>query len=60
MNSVDWYYMKEKRPVLLEGRRYPALDRHCARCETLSQFTSAAYSALEAQRSGWSPEDKVG
>jgi glutathione S-transferase len=58
--AIAYTYMKEKHSVLLETRTYPALDRHCARCEALSQFKDAAYSAVEAQRSGWFPEAKAG
>jgi hypothetical protein len=32
------------------------LEAHCRYCETLPQFADAAYSASEAERSGWSPE----
>jgi hypothetical protein len=30
------------------------------RCEALTQFRNAAYSAAEARRSGWSAEAKTG
>jgi glutathione S-transferase len=57
--TVAYTYMKEKAPVLLERHTYPALDQHCARCEKLPSFKSAAYSVVEAQRSGWAPESKL-
>jgi glutathione S-transferase len=58
--AIAYTYMKEKQPVLLERNSYSALDQHCTRCEALIQFKAAAYSALEAQRSGWSPEVAAG
>jgi len=54
--AIAYTYMKEKLPVLLERSTHPALDQHCTRCEALAQFKAAAYSAIEAQHSGWSPE----
>ena len=54
--AIALTYMQEKAPILLPPRSYGALVAHCARCESLSAFTSAAYSADEARRSGWAPE----
>jgi glutathione S-transferase len=58
--AIAYTYMKEKYAVLLERSAYPALDQHCRRCEGLTPFKAAAYSAVEAQRSGWYPEAKAG
>jgi len=54
--AIAFTYMLEKQPMLLAPARCEALAAHCARCESLSEFASAAYSAAEAQRSGWMPE----
>jgi glutathione S-transferase len=51
-------YMREKHPMLLTRAQHRSLAAHCARCEGLAEFASAAYSAAEAQRSGWRPEQK--
>jgi glutathione S-transferase len=58
--AIALTYMKEKQPALLAQRPCLALDWHCTRCEVLPQFKAAAYSAAEAQRSGWSPDAKAG
>jgi hypothetical protein len=58
--AIALTYMKEKQPALLARRPCLALDWHCTRCEVLPQFKAAAYSAAEAQRSGWSPDAKAG
>jgi glutathione S-transferase len=49
-------YMREKAPTLLMPAHDKSLVAHCARCESLSQFARAAYSADEARRSSWVPE----
>jgi glutathione S-transferase len=54
--AIALTYMREKAPALLVPALHETLIAHCARCESLSQFVSAAYSADEAQRSGWVPE----
>lgn len=54
--AISLTYMKEKRPELLARQRRPAIEAHCARCEDLAEFRNAAYSALEADRSGWRAE----
>jgi glutathione S-transferase len=51
--AIAYTYMNEKQAALLAQRPHPGLDRHCARCEALPAFKAAAYSATEAQRSGW-------
>ncbi|MEM7377792.1 MAG: glutathione S-transferase family protein [Pseudomonadota bacterium] len=48
-------FLREKQQVPLARGQYPALDRHCDRCEALPAFANAAYSASEAARSGWQP-----
>jgi len=58
--AIAYTYIKEKQPVLLERAAYPALGEHCMRCEALTQFRDAAYSAAEARRRGWSAEAKTG
>jgi glutathione S-transferase len=52
--AISYTYMRHKLAAHAERREHPALDQHCARCEALAPFKAAAYSALEAQRSGWS------
>lgn len=54
--AIALTYMQEKAPTLLVPALHDSLAAHCARCESLSEFASAAYSADEARRSGWFPE----
>jgi glutathione S-transferase len=54
--AIALTYMKEKQPNLLARRERPALEAHCDRCEDLPEFRSAAYSAVEAESSGWRSE----
>ena len=54
--AIALTYMQEKAPSLLTRSAHGSLIAHRVRCESLSQFASAAYSADEAQRSGWVPE----
>jgi glutathione S-transferase len=54
--AIALTYMIEKHPGIVEHRRWPLLVAHCRRCEALPQFQNAAYSAIEAARSGWRPE----
>jgi glutathione S-transferase len=54
--AIALTYMRAKAPNLLVPARHASLAAHCARCESLSAFARAAYSADEAQRSGWAPE----
>jgi glutathione S-transferase len=49
-------YMREKHSALLGRAQHASLAAHCVRCEGLGEFARAAYSAAEAQRSGWQPE----
>lgn len=49
-------YMREKQPTLLTQVPHELLAAHCTRCERLAEFEAAAYSAVEAHRSGWQPE----
>jgi glutathione S-transferase len=58
--AIAFTYMREKQPALIAQRPHLALDWHCARCEVLPPFKAAAYSAREAERSGWSPEVRAG
>jgi glutathione S-transferase len=51
-------YMREKHPVLVTRAQHPSLAAHCTHCEGLAEFVSAAYSAAEAQRSGWRLEQR--
>jgi len=55
--AIAFTYMIEKHRSLLDRRPSPSLDAHCRHCEALPQFARAAYSASEAERSGWSPEN---
>ena len=54
--AIALTYMREKAPTLLVAAHHGFLVAHCDRCESLSPFASAAYSADEAQRSGWVAE----
>lgn len=54
--AVALTYMKEKQPNLLARLRRPAIEAHRERCEGLDEFRNAAYSAIEAERSGWRAE----
>ena len=54
--AIALTYMKEKQPNLLARRSRPAIEAHRERCEDLGEFRDAAYSALEAERSGWHAE----
>jgi glutathione S-transferase len=53
--AIAFTYMIEKHRSFLDCRPSPVLDAHCRYCEALSQFVRAAYSASEAERSGWYP-----
>lgn len=50
--AIAFTHMKEKRPGLLAHHRRASLEAHCKRCEDLQEFSTAAYSAAEARRSG--------
>jgi glutathione S-transferase len=50
-------YMRQKWPALLTLVHHDTLAAHCTHCESLGGFVQAAYSATEAQRSGWVPVD---
>jgi hypothetical protein len=54
--AIAFTYMIEKHRSFLDRRPSPVLDAHCRHCEALPQFACAAYSASEAERSGWYPE----
>ncbi len=54
--AVALTYMKEKQPNLLARRSRPFLEVHRLHCEELGEFKNAAYSAIEADRSGWRAE----
>jgi glutathione S-transferase len=54
--AIAFTYLIEKHRNFLERRPSPALEAHCRHCEALPQFASAAYSASEAERSGWYAE----
>ena len=51
--AVALTFLREKQQIRLEPGAYPALDRHCNRCEKLPEFNASKYSAAEAARSGW-------
>lgn len=51
--ATAFTFLQEKHSALSPGSRYPRLREHCARCEELPQFRASAYSAKEAERSGW-------
>jgi len=54
--AIAFTYLIEKHRSFLERRPSPVLEAHCRLCEALPQFAAAAYSASEAERSGWFPE----
>jgi glutathione S-transferase len=54
--AIAFTYLIEKHRNFLERRPSPALEAHCRHCEALPQFVFAAYSASEAERSGWYAE----
>jgi glutathione S-transferase len=53
--AIAFTYMIEKHTALEPVRRWPDLAAHCRHCEELPAFNNAAYSAVEATRSGWQP-----
>jgi hypothetical protein len=53
-------YMREKHSALAARAQHTFVAAHCDRCEGLIEFARAAYSAAEAQRSGWRPEHAPG
>jgi glutathione S-transferase len=54
--AVAFTFIREKWPRLVSSGAYPALEMHCAGCESMPAFQAARYSATEAARSGWRPE----
>ena len=54
--AVAATYVAEKLPQLFDSTRFPQLDAHRQRCESLPTFSAAAYSATEAMATGWRPE----
>lgn len=49
-------YLSEKLPDLYDRHRFSKLEIHRERCESLWPFCAAAYSAVEAQATGWTAE----
>lgn len=58
--AVAATYVAEKLPQLFHATRFPQLDAHRQRCESLPVFLAAAYSATEAMATGWRPETQEG
>jgi glutathione S-transferase len=54
--AIAFTYMIEKHRSFLDRRPSPVLERHCRYCEAMSHFARAAYSASEAEQSGWFAE----
>jgi glutathione S-transferase len=54
--AIAFTYLIEKHRSFLKRRPSPVLEAHCRHCEALPPFASAAYSASEAERSGWYPQ----
>ena len=54
--AVAVTYLVEKLPTHFDDARFPQLEAHRKRCEGLTAFSSAAYSASEALATGWRPE----
>jgi len=55
--AVAFTYIREKWPLLIPPHAFPEMESHSARCESLPAFCEASYSASEAARSGWRPEN---
>ena len=55
--AVTFTFLREKQQITLLQGDFPALDRHCDYCEALPAFSTSAYSASEAARSGWKSRD---
>ena len=51
--AVAFTFLKEKQQIPWRPGDYPNLEKHCEYCESLPMFTDSAYSASEAERSGW-------
>ena len=54
--AVAATYLVEKLPQFFDATRFLKLDSHRRRCEALTTFSAAAYSASEASATGWRPE----
>jgi glutathione S-transferase len=54
--AIAFTYLMHKHRNFLDRRPSPVLEAHSRRCEALPPFALAAYSASEAERSGWYPE----
>jgi len=54
--AVAATYVAEKLPELYDPARVPGLEAHRKKCESLPEFSAAAYSEAEALATGWRPE----
>jgi len=55
--AIAFTYLIEQHRDFLARRPSPVLEAHARHCEALPQFAQAAYSASEAERSGWYPDE---
>ena len=53
--AIALTYLREKSAGVVDPAEVPALRALCDRCEATEPFRRAAYSAVEAARSGWRP-----
>ncbi len=56
--AIAMTYIREKQQVSLSKGDFPKLDAHCDYCESLPVFKASAYSAAEADSSGWLPRSR--
>jgi glutathione S-transferase len=57
--AIAFTYLTEKHRDFLARRPSPVLEAHARHCEALPQFSLAAYSTSEAERSGWYAENQA-
>ena len=55
--AVAFTYLKAKQEKAIGSRSFPNLEKHRMHCEALPAFRKSAYSAAEAERSGWRPSE---
>ena len=53
--AVAVTYLREKQGGFVSRSKHPMVQALCDRCEATGEFRDAAYSAVEAARSGWRP-----
>ena len=55
--AVAFTYLKAKQERAIRSESFPKLEKHNMHCEALPEFRHSAYSATEAERSGWRPSE---